>query len=102
MVRESCVTTAEDWLTRGIIRRPSKLEDPRQKPHFEESGKIEGQNMKFAIRPLGVALLALVCWSVVASAQTPFTAGTWTKITKVPPAGVGHIQLLTDGSVLAL
>ena len=62
---------------------------------------MQGQNMKFVIRTLGIALLNFVCWSVVASAQAPFTAGTWSKITKVPPAGVGHIQLLTDGSVLA-
>ncbi len=63
---------------------------------------MQGQNMKFVIRALGIALLTFGCWSVVASAQTPFSAGSWTKITKVPPAGVGHIQLLTDGSVLAL
>ena len=63
---------------------------------------MQGQDMKFVIRTLGIALLTFVCWSVLASAQTPFSAGSWTKITKVPPAGIGHIQLLTDGSVLAL
>jgi hypothetical protein len=63
---------------------------------------MRGQNMKFVVRILGIAVLTLTCWSVVASAQTPFTAGTWTKVKAAPPAGVAHIQLLTDGSVLAL
>src|SRR5258707_934553 len=38
------------------------------------------QNMKFVIRTFGIALLTLVCWSVVSSAQTPFVAGTWTRV----------------------
>src|SRR5260370_41962158 len=67
-----------------------------------ENPKMQGQNMKSVIRTFGIALLTFVCWSVVSSAQTAFVAGTWTKVTKAPPAGVGHIQLLTDGSVLAL
>ena len=54
-------------------------------------------------RTLGIALLALTVWSGIASSQEPFTAGTWTKVAAPPsPSGVGHIQLLTDGSVLAL
>lgn len=53
-------------------------------------------------RLLGVILLALACCSI-AIAQTPFTAGTWTRVTptSTPIAG-GHPQLLTDGSVLIL
>lgn len=53
-------------------------------------------------RLLGVVLLALACCSI-AIAQTPFTAGTWTRVTptSTPIAG-GHPQLLTDGSVLIL
>jgi hypothetical protein len=78
------------------------VEDPHRKPLFKESEKMQVQNMKFVIRTFGIALLTFVCWSVVSSAQTPFVAGTWTKVAKAPPAGVGHIQLLTDGSVLAL
>ncbi len=55
-------------------------------------------------RTLGIALLALTAWSGIASSQEPFTAGTWTKVVAAPPSpnGVGHIQLLTDGSVIAL
>ena len=49
-----------------------------------------------------IALLALLAVCCVASAQETFTAGTWTKTTKTPPAGLGHAMLLTDGSVLAL
>ena len=53
-------------------------------------------------RLLSIALLALACCSI-AIAQTPFTAGTWTRVTptSTPIAG-GHPQLLTDGSVLIL
>jgi hypothetical protein len=55
-------------------------------------------------RTLGIALLALTAWSGIASSQEPFTAGTWTKVVAAPPStnGVGHIQLLSDGSVIAL
>ena len=63
---------------------------------------MQGQNMKPLIRTLGIALSALLAGSIVASAQTPFTAGTWTKVIAAPPSGVAHIQLLTDGSVIAL
>jgi hypothetical protein len=63
---------------------------------------MQGQNMKFVVRTFAIVLLTFVCWSGVLNAQTPFVAGTWTKVAKAPPAGVGHIQLLTDGSVLAL
>jgi len=55
------------------------------------------------LRTLGIALLALtVCG--VASAQEPFTAGTWTAVTpgNVPLTGGGHMVLLTDGSVLMI
>ena len=53
-------------------------------------------------RTLGIALLALTAWSGIASSQEAFTAGTWTKVVAAPPAGVGHLQLLTDGSVIGL
>jgi len=55
-------------------------------------------------RALGIALLALTAWSGIASSQESFTAGTWTKVVKAPPStnGVGHIQLLSDGTVIAL
>jgi hypothetical protein len=51
-------------------------------------------------RTLGIALLALLVWSGIAVAQEPFTAGTWTATTNAPPSAVGHMLLLTDGSVL--
>jgi len=55
-------------------------------------------------RTLGIALLALTAWSGLANSQEPFTAGTWTKVVAAPPStnGVAHIQLLTDGTVIAL
>jgi hypothetical protein len=55
-------------------------------------------------RTLGIALLALTAWSGIASSQEPFAAGTWTKVVTAPPStnGVGHIQLLSDGTVIAL
>ena len=52
-------------------------------------------------RILGIALLALAC-STIALAQEPFTPGQWTTVGAVPQSGVAHLQLLTDGSVLAL
>ena len=54
------------------------------------------------LRTLGISLLALLVCSGFAGAQEPFTAGTWTKVTAVPPAGIGHIMMLTDGSVLSI
>ncbi len=56
------------------------------------------------LRTFGIALLALTAWSGIAISQEPFAAGTWTKVVAAPPStsGVGHIQMLTDGSVLAL
>jgi hypothetical protein len=52
-------------------------------------------------RTLGIALIAVsCCWSTLATAQQPFTAGTWTKVTAAPPSAVAHMLLLTDGSVL--
>jgi hypothetical protein len=52
-------------------------------------------------RVLGIALLALLACSSIVSAQT-FVAGTWKKVATNPPSVVGHVMLLTDGSVLAL
>jgi hypothetical protein len=49
-------------------------------------------------RTFGIALLGLVC--SIASAQEPFTAGTWTKTTNAPSSSVAHAVLLSDGSVL--
>jgi hypothetical protein len=51
-------------------------------------------------RTLAVALLTLLAWSAIASAQDPFTAGTWTAVKTAPPSPVAHMLLLTDGSVL--
>jgi len=51
-------------------------------------------------RTLGIALLALLAWSSIASAQEPFTAGTWTKTKNPPSSPVAHALLLNDGSVL--
>jgi len=51
-------------------------------------------------RTLGIVLLALTVLSVIASAQEPFTAGTWTATKSAPPSAVAHAVLLTDGSVL--
>ena len=36
----------------------------------------------------------------LASAQEPFTAGTWSATSTPPPSAVAHAVLLTDGSVL--
>ena len=54
------------------------------------------------IRTIGITLIALLVCSGVAITQEPFTAGHWTRVAVNPPTGVSHIQLLTDGSVLAL
>src|SRR6266581_5908679 len=51
-------------------------------------------------RTLGIALLASLAWSGLASAQEPFTAGTWTATKNAPSSAVAHALLLTDGSVL--
>jgi hypothetical protein len=51
-------------------------------------------------RPLGIAMLVLLAWAGLASAQQPFTKGTWTALKHAPPSAVGHMLLLTDGSVL--
>ncbi len=51
-------------------------------------------------RTLGIALLASLAWSGLASAQEPFTAGTWTATKNAPASPVAHALLLTDGSVL--
>ncbi len=51
-------------------------------------------------RTFGIALLALMAWSTIASAQEPFTAGTWTKTKNAPASAVAHALLLNDGSVL--
>ena len=50
-------------------------------------------------RALAIALL--LCTGIVA-AQEAFTAGQWTALKNAPPVPVGHIQLLTDGSVLTI
>jgi hypothetical protein len=51
-------------------------------------------------RTFGIALLALLAWCSIASAQEPFTAGTWTPTKNAPSSAVAHAVLLTDGSVL--
>jgi len=51
------------------------------------------------LRALAIAL-TLLAWSASASSQEPFTAGTWTALKTAPPSPVGHMLLLTDGSVL--
>ena len=51
-------------------------------------------------RRFGIALLALLAWSSIASAQEPFTAGTWTPTKNAPASAVAHALLLNDGSVL--
>ena len=53
-------------------------------------------------RTLGIALLASLVCTGIASSQEPFTAGTWTKTTNAPPSTMGHALLLTDGSVLVI
>jgi hypothetical protein len=57
--------------------------------------------MKFA-RALGISMLALLVYASIAVAQEPFKEGTWTKLKNAPPggAGVAHVMLLSDGSVL--
>jgi len=54
------------------------------------------------LRTLGFAVLALLAWSGLAGAQEPFTPGTWTAVAAAPPSVVGHMLLLTDGSVLTI
>lgn len=51
-------------------------------------------------RTPGIALLALLALAGIASAQAPFTAGTWTKTKNAPTSTVAHAMLLSDGSVL--
>jgi hypothetical protein len=51
-------------------------------------------------RIFGIALLALLAWSSIASAQEPFTAGKWTPTKNAPASAVAHALLLNDGSVL--
>jgi len=51
-------------------------------------------------RTLGIAVLALLVFASIASAQEPFTAGTWTVTKNAPASNVAHALLLTDGSVL--
>lgn len=51
-------------------------------------------------RTFGIALLALLAWCSIASAQEPFTAGTWTATKNAPSSAVAHALLLNDGSVL--
>jgi hypothetical protein len=51
-------------------------------------------------RTFGIVLLALLACVSIASAQEPFTAGTWTATTAAPPSAVAHPLLLSDGSVL--
>jgi len=53
-------------------------------------------------RALGIAPLALLLFGGIAIAQEPFTAGQWAALKNLPQSGVGHIQLLSDGSVLAI
>ncbi|HKT90422.1 MAG TPA: hypothetical protein VJQ59_18395 [Candidatus Sulfotelmatobacter sp.] len=53
-----------------------------------------------AFRIFGISLLALLAWCTIASAQTPFTPGTWTKTNHAPSSAVAHALLLDDGSVL--
>jgi hypothetical protein len=51
-------------------------------------------------RTCGIALLALLAVSSIASSQQAFTPGTWTAPTHAAPSDVAHMILLTDGSVL--
>jgi len=53
-------------------------------------------------RTLGIALLVLACANVLSAQEKAFSAGTWSVIKNTPPAGVGHIMMLSDGSVLAI
>jgi hypothetical protein len=53
-------------------------------------------------RTLGIVVLAMQACTGIAMAQAPFAAGKWTTIKNAPPTGVGHVMLLTDGSVLAI
>ena len=53
-------------------------------------------------RTLGIAALALLVFSGSAISQETFSPGQWTAVVAPPQSGVGHIQLLTDGSVLAI
>jgi hypothetical protein len=53
-------------------------------------------------RTLGIAALALLVFSGIAISQDAFSPGQWTAVVAPPQSGIGHIQLLTDGSVLAI
>lgn len=59
--------------------------------------------MKKAVRILGIVVFAMRLWSGVAAAQEEsFAPGEWTVLNNTPPTGIGHVMLLTDGSVLAI
>ena len=51
-------------------------------------------------RSLGIALLTTLACSLLASAQQPFSPGSWTALTNKPPSAVAHAMMLSDGSVL--
>lgn len=57
-----------------------------------------------SLRICGLALLALMISSVMATAQEPFAPGTWKPLLHPVPGGnlAGHAMLLTDGSVLVM
>jgi hypothetical protein len=52
-----------------------------------------------AFRTLAVALLTLLAWSTIASAQAPLTS-TWKKLTNQPTFNTDTALLLTDGTVM--
>ena len=53
-------------------------------------------------RPAGIALIALLACTTIASSQEAFVAGTWSKVAAAGPSAAGHMLLLTDGSVLVI
>ena len=71
----------------------------------QESSNKKGDVMKL-FRTSGIAFVVLLACAGIASAQetsdvTPaFKAGTWARVVGAPAAGIGHMMLLTDGSVL--
>jgi hypothetical protein len=79
------------------IRNTPSTASRREPPHHKSIKYTERKIMK--VRILAIALAVLAC-SAIGISQEPFTPGTWQALKTPPASAVGHMLLLTDGSVL--